>query len=524
MTARLAALLAALLAAQPVIDIDGVVSNASFAPACVANGGVAPGSLVAVFGRNLGPASGVQAAFPLRPDLNGVRARIDASGRSFDALPVYTSANQVGVLLPSAVPPGEGTLTLTYGSQATAPAPILVRPSAFGLFANGVQNVGPGGDLRLNGPAEPLRPGQLGFLWGTGLGAAPGDEATAPIPGDQPSRDIRVWFGGRAASVLYRGRSGCCAGVDQILFETPAGVEGCQVPVAMEVDGVLSNHITAAVTTRGPCPSVSRPPPAPYGSPNFRLGVIVFLDGFGSVLLPGAQDDWVRLGFFQRGALEADVEPTLQAFEPNEEAPPGPCYVRTGTAFPPQPRPQPSSLDAGPELRVSGPGGVFRLTQNPANPGNYEDERRVPLAPGRYVVEGGIPNGAVGPFSFETEAVSLRLTSTPATISRRRDLEVTWDWSGPADHRLTVFGSTGGACGRAPVSFTCQARAGDRRFVVPARVLALLPASTQIFGIPNGALNISTTAPGGTRRFVAAGLDQGLFVHVAISAARVAYE
>ena len=85
------------------------------------------------------------------------------------------------------------------------------------------------------------------------------------------------------------------------------------------------------------------------------------------------------------------------------------------------------------------------------------------------------------------------------------------------------FGSTR-SCGRDLFSFSCTARASDRRFVVPARILSALPPTTSFFGLSNGALNISTTTPGGLRRFTAPGLDLGLFLQLSISAIRPTYE
>lgn len=522
----------------PFVPLDGVVNGANFLPGCAPNGGIAQGALFTVFGRDIGPTVLAQVrAFPLSTTLDGVSIRVTMNGAGYDAWPLYATATQVGAVLPSQVPPGDGQLTLTYRGRAAEPVPIRVRPNAPGIFTansrgNGqaaVENVAANGAASLNGPANPLRPGQLATIWGTGLGPAPaGNEAAGPLPGNQPQIETRVWVGDRLARVAYRGRSGCCAGVDQIVFETPAGLEGCQVPLSIEAGGVTSNFGSIAIAASGTrCLATPRAAPVNGTDPNFRLGLVIFLDGFGSVLLPEAGDDYVRLGFFQRGSVAGDVEAPLYAFEANSEVPPGSCAVRYGTEFPAQPsQPRQSPLDAGPELRIAGPGGAFRLLQNSLNAGTYEDPQRVGLpAPGRYVVDNGAAGGKdVGPFVFETEAVRLRLTSPRDRIARNENLTMTWDYQGPPDQLLTVFGSSRGACGRELISFSCVTRAADRRFVVPARILSLLPPSTSFFGVSNGALNISMTGPGGLRRFPAPGLDLGLFLHLAISAIRPTYE
>jgi len=136
--------------------------------------------------------------------------------------------------------------------------------------------------------------------------------------------------GDRYARVAYRGRSGCCAGIDQIVFETPAGIEGCQVPINIEAGGVQSNNGSVAISSAGECNATRRLPPVNGMAADFKYGLVIFLDGFGPVLLPGALDDYVRLGFFQRGATVGDVEAPLYAFGANAEVPP--VHARSATA------------------------------------------------------------------------------------------------------------------------------------------------------------------------------------------------
>ena len=523
-----------LLAQQPFVPLDGVVNSANYLPGCAPNGGIAQGSFFAVFGRDLGPAALATAnAFPLQTTLDGVAIRVVMNGAAFDAWPLYANAAQLGAILPSAVPPGDGMLTVTYRGRAAEPVPIRVRSSAPGLFTTNqrgtgpavVQNVDSAGGVTLNGPRNALRPGQLATIWGTGLGPVTGNEAAGPLPANLPGLETRIWVGDRLARVVYRGRSGCCAGIDQLVFETPAGIEGCQAPLNFEAGGVSSNFGSIAIASSGTCAATMRPPPVNGANSNFRFGLVFFLDGFGSVLLPGALDDYVRLGFFQQGTVNGDPEPPLYAFEPNAEMPAGTCAVRYGTEFPPQPtQPAQTPLDAGAELLVTGPNGAVRLLQSSQNQGNYEDPQRIPLPPGPYRIANGTGGRGVGAFSFDAEAVSLRLLTPGDRIPRNQDLAVTWEFQGPPNHLLTIFGSSRGACGRELISFSCVARAADRRFVVPARILALLPPTTSFLGVSNGALNISTTSPGGLRRFPAPGLDLGLFLQVSISATRPTYE
>lgn len=528
--ATLSAILGALLLAaqqNPFVPLDGAVNGANEWPACAPFGGIAPGAIFSILGRDLGPATPVKSeAYPLQTSLDGASIRVTMEGTVFQAWPIEAARERIRAILPSTVPPGEGTLQVTYQGRSSESVPIRVKPSAPGIFTedprgNGqavVWNVEDTGAVTLNSRERALRPGQLASIWATGLGAADATEALGPIPGHRADLDVRVWVAGRQATVIYQGRSGCCPGADQVIFETPEGIEGCQVPLNIEVNGAASNFGSIAIGGNGRCRATVRPTPPRVD----RFGLIFFLDGFGSVLLPSALEDYVRMAFFTRGRVEGDVEAPLYAFESNAEVPVDSCTVRYGTAFPdPSTQPGQTALDAGTGVRVTGPGGEFLLA--PAQGiGAYQDPRRVLLTPGRYTISNGAGGRDVGPFSIEADAISLQLISRPEKIVRADGLTVSWDYAGP-DQLLTIFGSTS-SCGRGIYSFTCVTRAKNRRFTVPARILKMLPPSTSFFGVSNGALNINATSPGGLRRFEAPGLDLGLFLQLSISAIRPSYE
>ena len=75
------------------------------------------------------------------------------------------------------------------------------------------------------------------IIWGTGLTPVDGDEAAKPLPGDHKEVPVEVYVGLKKADISYRGRSGCCVGVDQIFFKVPTGITGCHVPVAVNPVG-----------------------------------------------------------------------------------------------------------------------------------------------------------------------------------------------------------------------------------------------------------------------------------------------
>ena len=224
--------LAGIAYAQPTIDSGGVTNAASYALPELPNGALARGGMIVIKGNNLGPAElQIINAFPLPLDLAGTSINATVNGTLVRLYMIYTSAKQLAAILPSQTPEGNGTLTVTYNGQTTAAAQIRVVRSAFGIFTlnqggsgPGVfQNANSGTDQPVNTLTVGARPGQLAIIWGTGLGPVTENEATGARPGDMPSVPVEVYVGGKRADVTYRGRSGCCAGIDQIVFTVPAG-------------------------------------------------------------------------------------------------------------------------------------------------------------------------------------------------------------------------------------------------------------------------------------------------------------
>ena len=276
---RTASLLACILLplwaarAQPIFYPDGVLNNASYLDPSLPNSGLARGGIFTVFGQGLGPASLARAAsFPLPLELAGTSIRVTVLRTTRDAIMLYAVDNQVGAILPSDTPEGEGTLTVTYQGQTNRfPARIRVVRRAFGIFTINQAGSGPGAITDANFATNTLtnaqQPGQIAILWGTGLGPVTFDERTQPPGGVeqlriQPAPEVLV--GGKLAPVLYAGRSPCCQGLDQVVFEVPRdSPEGCYVPVAVRSAGAVSNFASMSISLRGKRCSIRRGFPKP---------------------------------------------------------------------------------------------------------------------------------------------------------------------------------------------------------------------------------------------------------------------
>jgi hypothetical protein len=97
--------------------------------------------------------------------------------------------------------------------------------------------------------AQPAKVGETVIAWATGLGPIAGNDAVvAPSP---LFTNVEVLVGNQPATVVAAGRSGCCAGLDQIAFTVPSAPLGCYVPVSIRVaggpvnaGGSVSNFVT----------------------------------------------------------------------------------------------------------------------------------------------------------------------------------------------------------------------------------------------------------------------------------------
>jgi uncharacterized protein (TIGR03437 family) len=240
--------------AQPVISVPAL-SSASYRTPGMSGAGIAQGSIFSIFGTGLGPATPVQAyAFPLPTKLGGTSVAVTVGGTPVSAIILFTISSQVNAILPSNTPVGSGTFTVTYDGQTSAPANIQVVGAAFGVYtynASGSgQAIATDTGYNLNTIIHTFHPGDYGILWGTGLGPINGSDAEPPPVGNLPGT-ITVYVGDSPASVIYQGRSSCCAGLDQIAFQIPAAVTGCYVPVGVQTSAGVANIATIAVSASG---------------------------------------------------------------------------------------------------------------------------------------------------------------------------------------------------------------------------------------------------------------------------------
>lgn len=510
--------------AQP--RAGAAVNAASFLNSTLPNGKLAQGAMFTVFGAGLGPDSLRQVfQFPLRPELAGTSIQVTAGGETLDCLMIFTVSTQAAAILPSATPAGPATLTVSFNGESSAPLEVEIVPHNFGIFAINNAGSGPGVftdvDFRPNTLFQSANPGSIWNIWGTGVGPVDSDEAAVPAPADLVDIDVEVFLGGRPAPVLFRGRSGCCAGVDQIQIEIPEGIAGCFIPVVVVVEGVPGNYTTISIAENGRICSDPAGPQADalaVAEQNGRLRL-------GNVLLSRIWTEVEGL-FSQRGDTafaffgEVDIARTIAA--PGEISAPGACVVNQTPEFN---SPTPAGLDAGPSVNLAGPFGSVDLAQSPPGvylinavgaalspPGAQQGPAEPFLDPGIYTFT-GTGGSEVGAFSAQIdlpEAIEWTNRNEISSIDRGSPLEITWSNAAPGSF-VQVEGFSpalpnlqGGIGAR----FRCLASAEAGSFAVPREILQALPPSADNNGFPEGELMVGTRSFG--TRFDAPGIDVGI--------------
>ena len=545
---------------KPLIKSNGVVNAASYAASYAAPGlptsPIAQGSIFIVFGTGMGPATLVQSSgFPVPITLAGTSLSVTVGTTIVKPYLLYVSDGQIAAVMPSATPTGTASLVVTYNGQASATAMFQVAVNEFGIFTRNSAESGPAiitnASVKVNGidtlvtSTTAMKPGDYGIIWGTGLGPVAGDEAAGALPGDMPSVPLQVYVGGTLAKIAYTGRSGCCSGLDQIVFVVPNTVQGCAVPVAVKIGTEVSNYTSIAITSTG---TVCTDPSGLSAADQLRLS------GTGSVALGSLTltrsnitlpvpilGNVLNTSDIGAGLFEKFNYAQYSLFQnPTDFNIPGACTVfsYTGTTPTYNDPQQPTVLDAGDMLTVTGPNGVKTLVKGSATGLQYSRTlgsvttgipggTPVYLDKGSYTVTG--PGGpGVGAFSAAiTLPDPLVKTNQAVTDTMTRSMGQTVTWTGgDATGTVLILGFSTTAGARVGREFLCVEKASAGTFTVPASVLLALPATS---GAPSGTTAASVIGALGvgfekSNAFTAPGIDLGTIVGLVQNLKVVSYK
>jgi uncharacterized protein (TIGR03437 family) len=525
--ALLLAALPAALQAQTAIFPHGIVNAGNFAPPGLPNGAIARGSIFSIFGTNIGPATGVQvSSFPIATTLAGVSIQVTQGATNVAALPLYVSAGQINALMPSNTPLGLVSVRVTFNNAKSNPSTVQVASSSFAFFSIAA-GIGPGvfqnfvasDNQPVNSPTVTAKPGQVITGYGTGLGPVPTDNV-APTQGNLATT-VEVTVGGQSAKVLYSGRSPCCSGLDQIVFQVPDNTpSGCWVPVYVRTGGTTtSSAVTMAVDSQG----------AACGTDPLTQA---FLNGGKAGIL-----NLTRVAIRQDVAVSAKTDIVndyflfdltqqkggIYNFAPWFSLPPaGSCTIYgasgdwTTSGLLTEAPTAAKLLDAG-LFTITGPKGTSgpqpfapgaQVAQFGASFSGSALPNQTFLDPGSYTLAAA---GGADVSKFQTNVtIPAPFTWTNRDqinlIDRTQPLNIAWSGAA-AGQSLAIIGAAVDVPTNSSDVFICVAPGGATSFTVPAAVLSTMPASRSNPNKSKAVIYLSNIGAGNATPLTVTGLD-----------------
>ena len=243
---------------SPAVSVLSSVSAAS-----LAQGFVAPESIVSGFGSNLATAIEVAGMVPLPATLAGISVAVtDSQGRQRPAPLFFVSPEQINYQIPPGTSLGEGTVSVhlgidPFGGNILASGNIQVANVAPALFSANSDGRGVAAALVLRVESG----GSQAFEQAARFDPALDRFVSAPIDLGPPSdqvflilfgtgirfrgpRAVTATVGGEPAEVLFAGAQLEFVGVDQINLRLPRSLAGRgEVDIIITVDGQTANTV-----------------------------------------------------------------------------------------------------------------------------------------------------------------------------------------------------------------------------------------------------------------------------------------
>jgi uncharacterized protein (TIGR03437 family) len=220
------------------LSLAGVVEPPQFSAETVVNafsyhaGAVAPGEIVSIFGRGLGPLNDIAFSFdPVTGMLPTSGPGVTVTWNGVPGAFYFARADQLNVQVPYALDGAtEATLSIAVNGRSTS-ATIPVAAAHPGL-APVVFN----GDLSVNSAGNPSRAGDIVVLFATGDGL------------NRAAAAAEVRFGGVPAEILFFGPAPGTVGVTQINARLVPGTPASdRTPVVLAIGEFQSPPVTIAV-------------------------------------------------------------------------------------------------------------------------------------------------------------------------------------------------------------------------------------------------------------------------------------
>lgn len=510
MVLRIALLLTAFLAlkvsAQPGLAQNGVVNAASRIPTTLAGGSIARGSLFTIEGVKFGPVASTTAV--LKSGTAQVPIKV-----------LETTPSRVNAFMPESAPLGPGLLIVAVGGKESRPFKVEISASNPGIFSRNGEGWGPGRIQNVAGSGARVDNSQSNA-------AAPGSTIAMLATGLGDMKTVGVLIGNETVQAHARAKG---LGEVEIAARIPRNTpRGCYVPVAlMPTPRRASNVVTLAVADRqthcdpGPLP--------PLGT-----------DKIGTIILTRTKQRSLREGdpdFIHDGARAIFVleDSSVPSSPLRLLPPPGTCTAYTGSYesgrngslsilnFADVPMEwwraeiRGKGLDAGPRLLlrrggVTRPvpligGGYYRMRLGEKH-GKEKADRPLFLDPGPIQVD--VPGGRdVRAFTMNASApAEFDWTDREQTdsIDRAHGFTIHWKAGAPEQSMFLIAGNVDQITTALGVCL-CALKPSEGQFTVPPAMLANVPASLKIGGVPYDQLQVISVVV--TPGLNPSGLDRG---------------
>jgi uncharacterized protein (TIGR03437 family) len=235
-------------------QITAIANGASFLADAVS-----PGELLAIFGANLGPTQSTSLQTNAGGQVTNMLADTQVFFDGVSAPMLYTSANQIGALVPFGTAGPTTQIVVSSQGQASSPLTMPVLSATPALFSQDGTGGGPGAILNQDGSpnssANPAARGSVVVLYGTGAGQTnpAGQDGTIstgwPLPA--PVLPVTVFIDEQPAEVLYAGAAPqIVQGVIQINARVPDNASTGDGIVVMFKVGNYSSPITVTLSVR----------------------------------------------------------------------------------------------------------------------------------------------------------------------------------------------------------------------------------------------------------------------------------
>jgi uncharacterized protein (TIGR03437 family) len=241
----------------PLPTISKIVNAASYA-----EGAVAPGEILTIFGSGIGPdvlaGLALDASGKVASTLGGVQVLFDGTAAPL----IYVSKSQIAVVAPYEITGRQDTTVLvSWSGQKSNGVTVPVTTTVPGIFAANSSGTGSGAiahaDGSINSATNPAAAGDTVVVYVTGEGQTSPKGITGAVtqvssvppltPG--PLLAIAVLVGGQPAQFSFAGEApGFVAGVMQLNVQIPAGLATGAQAISVAVGGRASQTgVTVAV-------------------------------------------------------------------------------------------------------------------------------------------------------------------------------------------------------------------------------------------------------------------------------------